>query len=80
MCHNSSVKTVSPGYQPCYTFQTQPAAFTTCDPSRGQSGHSAGMNVGLGDGSVRFVTSAVTPATWANACDPRDGQVLGSDW
>ena len=38
------------------------------------------MNVGLGDGSVKFVSGAVSPTTWAYACDPRDGQPLGSDW
>jgi hypothetical protein len=61
-------------------FQVQPHEFTTCDPSRGQSGHTSGMNCGLGDGSVRFVTSSVSQGTWASACDPRDGIPLGSDW
>jgi len=34
----------------------------------------------LGDGSVRFLTSAITDVTWARACDPQDGQPLNSDW
>jgi hypothetical protein len=38
------------------------------------------MICGLGDGSVRFVSQSVSATTWANACDPRDGNVLGSDW
>jgi prepilin-type N-terminal cleavage/methylation domain-containing protein len=80
MCHNSLYKNVSPGYAPCFTFQVQPQTFTTCDPSRGQTSHTAGMNCGLGDGSVRFVDAAISAATWANACDPRDGNVLGPDW
>jgi prepilin-type N-terminal cleavage/methylation domain-containing protein len=80
ICHNSLFKDVSPGYAPCKTFQVRPQMFTTCDPSRGQSGHSAGMNVGLGDGSTRFVSATISAATWAQACDPRDGQPLGSDW
>jgi prepilin-type processing-associated H-X9-DG protein len=54
--------------------------FATCDPSRSQSGHTSGANVGLGDGSVRFVSQNITPTTWANACDPRDGNVLAPDW
>jgi prepilin-type N-terminal cleavage/methylation domain-containing protein len=80
MCHNTPAKNVNPGYAPCFTFQVQPQEFNTCNPAQGQSAHTAGMNCGLGDGSVRFVTSAVSATTWANACDPRDGNVLGSDW
>jgi hypothetical protein len=38
------------------------------------------MNVCLGDGSVRWLSASMSPATWSNACDPRDGSVLGSDW
>ena len=38
------------------------------------------MNIGLGDGSVRFVSGGVSPTTWASACDPRDGVPLGNDW
>jgi prepilin-type N-terminal cleavage/methylation domain-containing protein/prepilin-type processing-associated H-X9-DG protein len=81
MCHNTSFKEVNPGsWAPCYTFQVQPVMFNTCDPSRAQSGHASGMNVAMGDGSVRFVSASVSPASWAAACDPRDGQVPGSDF
>jgi prepilin-type N-terminal cleavage/methylation domain-containing protein len=80
MCHNTTSKNVNPGYAPCNTFQSQPIPFTTCDPSRAQSGHTNGMNVGIGDGSVRFLSTSISPTTWAWACDPRDGNVLGSDW
>jgi prepilin-type processing-associated H-X9-DG protein len=80
MCHNTYNKNVNPGYSPCNMFQVQPVAFQTCDPTRGQSAHIGGMNVGLGDGSVRFVTASISPATWASACDPRDGVSLGPDW
>jgi prepilin-type N-terminal cleavage/methylation domain-containing protein/prepilin-type processing-associated H-X9-DG protein len=80
MCHNTSDKHVNPGYAPCNYFQIQPVPFGTCDPSRCNSPHTGGMNVGLGDGSVRFVTPALTPITWASACDPRDGVPLGQDW
>ena len=38
------------------------------------------MIAGLGDGSVRTVSSGVTKATWVAACTPDDGTVLGSDW
>jgi hypothetical protein len=39
-----------------------------------------GCMVGLGDGSVRLVNTAISPQTWANAVSPNDGNVLGSDW
>jgi prepilin-type N-terminal cleavage/methylation domain-containing protein/prepilin-type processing-associated H-X9-DG protein len=81
MCHNTAGKYVNPGsWAACYTFQIQPVMFNTCDPSRTQSGHSGGMNVAMGDGSVRFVSGSVSAASWAAACDPRDGQVPGSDF
>jgi len=80
LCHNNVLKEAQPGYTPCFVSQSQPQPFTNCDPARGQSGHTGGTNVGLGDGSVRFVPESIAPATWANACDPRDGNVLGSDW
>jgi prepilin-type N-terminal cleavage/methylation domain-containing protein len=56
-----------------------PAGAECCDNWRAQSGHN-GMNVCLGDGSVRFVTKSVSQPTWDAALLPRDGQVLGSDW
>ncbi|HEV3143781.1 MAG TPA: DUF1559 domain-containing protein [Gemmataceae bacterium] len=68
------------GYPAAPLFQVQPQMITTCDPTRPQSPHTAGINVGLGDGSVRFVSQAVSATTWARACDPQDGQILGSDW
>jgi len=40
----------------------------------------ATMNTGLGDGSVRPVSSGVSAATWWYATTPNDGNVLGSDW
>jgi prepilin-type N-terminal cleavage/methylation domain-containing protein len=81
MCHNTPSKNVNPGYAPCFLFQVRPTPyFGACDPSRGQSSHTAGMNVGLGDGSVRFVSQGISATTWAIACDPRDGMPLGSDW
>jgi prepilin-type N-terminal cleavage/methylation domain-containing protein len=80
MCHNTPSKNVNPGYAPCNTFQVQPVVFGGCDPSRGQTSHTSGMVVGLGDGSVRNVNQSISPTTWAYACDPRDGNPLGSDW
>jgi prepilin-type N-terminal cleavage/methylation domain-containing protein/prepilin-type processing-associated H-X9-DG protein len=47
---------------------------------RAVSPHSAGINVSMGDGSVRFVSGAVSPATWFAACTPKGGEVLPADW
>jgi prepilin-type N-terminal cleavage/methylation domain-containing protein/prepilin-type processing-associated H-X9-DG protein len=68
------------GYQPCALFQQNPNFLTECDYLRAQSGHPKGLNVCMGDGSVQFISGKVSGATWAAACDPRDGAPLGSDW
>jgi hypothetical protein len=47
---------------------------------RAVSPHTAGINVGLGDGSVRFVGQGISQNTWMAACTPAGGEVLGSDW
>jgi prepilin-type N-terminal cleavage/methylation domain-containing protein/prepilin-type processing-associated H-X9-DG protein len=69
-----------PGYPPCKMFQVLPDWITTCDYTVANSPHSGGINVCLGDGSVRFVSSGISPNTWIAACDPRDGQPLPGDW
>jgi len=49
-----------------------------------QGFHTGVLVVGLCDGSVRGVSASVsttaTPFTWQYACNPADGQPLGSDW
>ncbi len=81
MCHNTPSKNVNYGYNSCFMFQVQPLPYYgACDPSRGQSSHISGMNCGLGDGSVRFVSANISPTTWAYACDPQDGNPMPSDW
>jgi prepilin-type N-terminal cleavage/methylation domain-containing protein/prepilin-type processing-associated H-X9-DG protein len=78
-CAGGSKSGVS-GWSPCGMFQVQPGPFTNCDPQRASSPHSNGMNVCLGDGSVRFLSASMSLQTWQWACDPRDGNVLGSNW
>jgi prepilin-type N-terminal cleavage/methylation domain-containing protein len=81
ICHNTPDKSIAfGGYYPCNMFQVQPHYYRSCDPSRPQSAHTSGMNVSLGDGSVRFLSADISPTTWAQACDPQDGTTLGSDW
>jgi len=54
----------------------------SCDPTVGlaHSFGSGGMQVGLGDGSVRSVSPSVQPDTWNKAVQPNDGFPLNSDW
>ncbi|GIW80050.1 MAG: prepilin-type N-terminal cleavage/methylation domain-containing protein [Gemmatales bacterium] len=70
----------SAGYLACRKFQVQPQWMTTCDNELAQSGHPTGINVCMGDGSVRYVSPSISPTTWAIVCDPRDGQAVPSDW
>jgi prepilin-type N-terminal cleavage/methylation domain-containing protein len=67
-------------YAAARMWQAQPHWINNCDPSVPQGMHTSGIMVGLGDGSVRFVSSSISLATWQIAVDPQDGKVLGSDW
>jgi hypothetical protein len=67
-------------------FQVQPrnplagaSAGGQCDRRLASTPH-PNMNVGLADGSVRTVSGAISPLTWAEALTPAGGEVLGSDW
>jgi len=61
------------------TFQVAPPA-SQCLYLVTQGAHTGTMQVALGDGSVRGVSSSVSMATWMSACFPNDGVPLGSDW
>jgi prepilin-type N-terminal cleavage/methylation domain-containing protein/prepilin-type processing-associated H-X9-DG protein len=47
---------------------------------RAVSPHTGGINVGLGDGSVRFLNQGVSGVTFFAATTPAGGEVLGNDW
>ena len=64
----SSTESATVGAPPTY------AAVTS------RSYHPAGVNVLLMDGSVRFVRSSVSLATWRAASTSAGGEVLGSDF
>ncbi len=51
-----------------------------CDPNLLQSPFSGGMMVGLGDGSVRMVSTGVSQLSWNLALNPADGQVFDGSW
>jgi prepilin-type N-terminal cleavage/methylation domain-containing protein len=53
---------------------------TGCDPGRASTAHPAGMQVCLGDASVRTLGAAMSGATWWAACTPSNNDLLGSDW
>jgi len=63
-------------------FQILPTPFnnSTCNYTLATTGHTGGIQVGLGDGSVRLVAQGISPATWWFAATPAGGEVLGSDW
>ncbi|HZY89511.1 MAG TPA: DUF1559 domain-containing protein [Gemmataceae bacterium] len=65
------------GLVPLPQFQPSPAA---CNPAQTQAHSTATYLVGLGDGSVRGVSSGISQQTWTYAWLPNDGVPLGSDW
>ena len=75
-----SFKSGHAGYPASPKFQIQPHYLNNCSMEVPQTAHTGGILVALGDGSVRSLTSGMSAATWAQAVDPRDGGVLGSDW
>jgi prepilin-type N-terminal cleavage/methylation domain-containing protein len=69
------VGTLAPGLP-----QMAPGSSAKANDALPQGCSTAAMMTGLGDGSVRAVTSGVILATWSNACNPQAGVPLGSDW
>jgi prepilin-type N-terminal cleavage/methylation domain-containing protein len=62
-------------------FQLKPSPVATnCEYRLPSSPHSGGIMVGMGDGSIRLVSSGVSQNTWWSACTPAGGETLGSDW
>jgi prepilin-type N-terminal cleavage/methylation domain-containing protein/prepilin-type processing-associated H-X9-DG protein len=64
---------------PTALFQVTPTP-AQCDRFRASAAHSGGMNAGLGDGSVKFLSQGMSGTTWWAACTPANGDILGSDW
>ena len=61
-------------------FQVNPHWLNNCNAQVPQSYHPGGIQVGLGDGSVRFIAGTMDPKTWAAVADPRDRQVIPGNW
>jgi prepilin-type N-terminal cleavage/methylation domain-containing protein len=73
-----SVLTVYPP-EPTAPIQNMPSP-ACCDFRVLQTPHAGVLLVGLGDGSVRPVSTNISWTTWTNACNPNSTAVLGSDW
>jgi prepilin-type N-terminal cleavage/methylation domain-containing protein len=75
----------SANYQPPIATANANTIFTvnttaiTCNIFVTNTAHPA-MQVGLGDGSVKSVTSGLSKATWLTANNPKLNTVLGPDW
>ncbi len=65
---------------PTLVLQTGIGNPANCDWFNPSSSHTAGLNVGLGDASVRFISTGMSQLTFNIALVPADGLVLGSDW
>ncbi len=52
----------------------------TCVPYRPSAFTASGCQAGLGDGSVRNVSSSISQNTWQWVLTPNGGEVLGNDW
>jgi prepilin-type N-terminal cleavage/methylation domain-containing protein len=65
-------------------FQGQPRPWKNggkCNPRLAQTPHVSGsMNVAVGDGSVRTVSSTITGTTWWAICTPDQGETVGDDF
>jgi prepilin-type N-terminal cleavage/methylation domain-containing protein/prepilin-type processing-associated H-X9-DG protein len=77
---------VGPNYLPLFTPQisyctsnTMSGGWSVC-MCRPTSPHTGGINCGMGDGSVHFVSQGVSGNTWYFACTPNGGDILGPDW
>jgi prepilin-type N-terminal cleavage/methylation domain-containing protein len=68
-----------PGFYTLTPPQPKPSPFN-CNSCMLQGMSAGGIQVGLGDGSVRNVSTNISATTWANAVQPADGNTLGSDW
>jgi hypothetical protein len=60
-------------------FQVHPSQ-EECNPALAQSIFRDGIYVALADGSVRLLSSKISPLTWALACHPADGMPFPADW
>jgi prepilin-type N-terminal cleavage/methylation domain-containing protein len=63
-----------------YHFQVAPRGAITCDPGVPQSPFVGGMQVGMGDGSVRTVSPNMSQWSFWAACTPAGQEAQAQDW
>jgi prepilin-type processing-associated H-X9-DG protein len=51
-----------------------------CNGAVASSPHTAGINVGMADGSVHFTAQGISQTSWWFALTPNNGDILGPDW
>jgi prepilin-type N-terminal cleavage/methylation domain-containing protein len=72
---------IAPAVDDTSMFLTRPTPYLgNCDPSLASTAHTGGIMVGLVDGSVRLVSSSISPTTWWYALTPAGGEILPNDW
>ena len=69
--------TANPTYNP--PFQTMPNP-NLAQYYLAQGLSTAGIAVGMGDGSARIVSSGISPGTWYAANTPNSNDLLPQDW
>lgn len=62
------------------TFQVQPLGKEKCECDVPQTPYTAGLTVGLVDGSVRTLSPNISWSTFWAAISPARGDALGNDW
>jgi len=73
-------KTIVRGSYRCRAYGVDPCTTWTGDGNIANSPHSGGINVCLGDGSVKFVSQGISATTWWWAMTPNGAEPLPSDW
>jgi prepilin-type N-terminal cleavage/methylation domain-containing protein len=78
---------VGPPYRGMTTYPPTPqimpnmvGSLANCNGGWPSSPHTGGINVGVGDGHVRFVPQGISAVTWWDAFTPNVGDLLGPDW
>ena len=62
------------------TLGTKTCIMNCNNDSEPYSFHTGGINVTIADGSVRFITTNVSPATWSAILTAKSGDIPSSDW
>jgi len=77
----SAMFQVQPNKNPTVNSPNCPNVTPNCgNGNLANTGHTAGILCGMGDGSVRLVAQGVSPTTWWHAVTCNCGDILGSDW